>query len=357
MAYNKTVIFQNIGKAIKKHDAIADSSSGFAAELDTILSEAITLLNDNAAERRMLNLFSAANRSDQASLEAMRRQAVSIISAYLTDGVREDLSVVGQTPTTVIDTLYDAMVAASDTVKENTTSSTTPTADADNAGSGSMSSVTNDQQCRDNNDFEIECIDATTEGSERWSVTSSHDGYVGEATTAVEFDASRANEDNNVEAGVKFTISEQAAISESGDDQNQLANWSFSGAIKGSNTDTAGKVYVKLSDSGGTRTVSVYKDSGKTQKVAEGSKAGDGEVTLAEQNSSGLSGTVDVTYTTDDSDIVLILPFAFAVGDKFTFSTSISASGNFQYFFVQQFGESLPSAASSSETVTESWAS
>jgi hypothetical protein len=103
--------------------------------------------------------------------------------------------------------------------------------------------------------------------------------------------------------------------------------------------------------------VSVYKDSGKTQKVAEGSRSGDGAVTLAEQNSSGLAGSVGVTYAQNDDNVVLTLPFAFAVGDRFTFSTSISAKGKFQYFFVQQYGKSLPSAASGSETVNESWAS
>jgi hypothetical protein len=60
----------------------------------------------------------------------------------------------------------------------------------------------------------------------------------------------------------------------------------------------------KLTDSEGTRTVSIYKDGGMASGnlVAQGTSAGDGTVTLAAQNSSGIYGTVDVTYTGDDTD-------------------------------------------------------
>ncbi len=348
MAYNKTTTFQNTGKGIKKLNKVDTPSTGFKAVLDSVVSEIIALYNDSEGERRILNLFSNANRSDQAALDSIKSQTVSIVSSFLTTVVREDLSVVGSTSAAVIDALADAMEDASDTVKENTVSISGPTADNDNAGNGTLHPPGNTQQARDDNDIEVTCIDATTESEEHWSVVCSKLGSLGTAVSGTTFESESA--------GISFLIEAQDEIGEVNDNANQLDNWSFDGALKGSNTDADGKVYISLSDSGGTRTVSVYKDAGRTQLVAQGQRAGDGEVTLSEQNSSGLSGTVDVAYTQDDNDIYLILPFAFDVGDKFYFSTSISDKGLFQYFFVEQFGKALPSASSGNETVSETWA-
>lgn len=348
MAYDKTTTFQNIGKAVKKFNKIDEPSTGFKAVLDTVMGEIIALYNDSENERRILNLFSNANRSDQSSLDSMKSQTVSIVSSFLATVVREDLSVVGSTSAAVIEALADAMEDNSDTVKENTLDITDAVPDNDNAGNGQITSPVATQDARDNNDFEVTCIDTTTEAGEHWTVVCSKLGNLGTAVTGTTFESEAA--------GVSFDLEAREDITEVGDDQNQLANWDFDGASKGSNTDSAGKVYVSLTNSGTTRTVSVYKDSARTQLVAQGQRDGDGSVTLAEQDSSGLSGSVDVAYTQDDTDIYLILPFAFAVGDKFYFSTNVQTKGLFQYFFVEQFGRSLPSATSGNETVSESWA-
>jgi hypothetical protein len=98
-------------------------------------------------------------------------------------------------------------------------------------------------------------------------------------------------------------------IVEVGDDSNQLSSWSLSG-VELSNTDDF-KLYWELTDSGGTRTVTLYKDSAKSSAVASGSKSGDGSITLSEQNSSGLSGSVTVTYTVDDTDSSNILKLGY----------------------------------------------
>lgn len=82
------------------------------------------------------------------------------------------------------------------------------------------------------------------------------------------------------------------------------------------NTDD-GWLYGSLSDATGTRTVNLYSDSARSVLVASGSKAGDGEITLAEVSSSGLSGKITVTYTAD--------------GD-FTILTQLSGTPNFRIF-------------------------
>jgi len=348
MSYDKTVMFQNIGKAIKKYNKIDEPSTGFKAVLDSVMGETVALYNDSEAERRVLNLFSNANRSDQSALDSIKNQTVSIVSSYLTTAVREELSVVGSTSASAISALADAMEDNSDAVKENTVAVAGPFADNDNEGNGMLEDIETTQQARDNNDFEATCIDATTEGSEHWSVVCSKLGGLGTAVSDSVF--------SSESAGVSFKINPREDIVESGDAQNQLANWSFSGEAKGENTTAQGNIYVTLTNSVTTRTVSIYKDSGRTELVAQGQRDGDGAVTLDEQNSSGLTGSVDVAYAQDSSDIWLTLPFAFAVGDKFYFSTAVSAKGLFQYFFVERFGKALPSAVGGSETVSESWA-
>jgi hypothetical protein len=94
-----------------------------------------------------------------------------------------------------------------------------------------------------------------------------------------------------------YTIAE---IVEAGDAANQLSNWVLAG---GDNNNTNnGVLYWKLTDVAGTRTVSLYKnsDGAAGNLVAQGSRAGNGSITLTAQNASGLSGTVTVTYSGDD---------------------------------------------------------
>jgi len=102
-------------------------------------------------------------------------------------------------------------------------------------------------------------------------------------------------------------------ITEHGDTHDQLESWKIDGlntSKDAKNVDRDGKLYVSLTHSGTTRTVTIWKDSGKADgdKVASGSCVGDGTITLAAENSSGLSGSVEVTADTDltdDTDIEL----------------------------------------------------
>jgi hypothetical protein len=68
------------------------------------------------------------------------------------------------------------------------------------------------------------------------------------------------------------------------------------------NTDN-GTLYWNRTSGPGTYTVFVYSDFSKTQLVAEGTHAGDSPLILDEQNSSGLSGSIDVFFTGIGADI------------------------------------------------------
>jgi len=74
-------------------------------------------------------------------------------------------------------------------------------------------------------------------------------------------------------------------------------------------------LYWKLVDAAGTRTVSLYNSQAMdaASKVAEGSKAGNGTITVSAENASGITGTIDVTYTEDSNKAenqIVIVPRA-----------------------------------------------
>lgn len=96
-------------------------------------------------------------------------------------------------------------------------------------------------------------------------------------------------------------------IEEFNDPQNQLYKWSLNGVEFDKNTDAAGRIYVRLDAINGTIEVFLYKNSARTELVAEGSRNGNGVVMLAERNNSGLSGTVEVAYIIPNNTIYLVV--------------------------------------------------
>lgn len=107
-------------------------------------------------------------------------------------------------------------------------------------------------------------------------------------------------------------------LTESGDAGDELSTYAFAGIRPYINTDSAGKIYAELSDSGGTRTVNIYKDSGKGggDLIATGTKVGDGIVTLSESNNSGVTGVVTVAYSDGEALVTLliqVITYVFAV--------------------------------------------
>jgi len=102
------------------------------------------------------------------------------------------------------------------------------------------------------------------------------------------------------------------AFIESGDAANQLSSWSITGtgvARGGASFDwingRTGRLYVYLRGSGFHRYVYVYRDSAMASAdlVMYGARNNDGAITLAQQNASGLSGSVTVAYTADTTAI------------------------------------------------------
>lgn len=103
-------------------------------------------------------------------------------------------------------------------------------------------------------------------------------------------------------------------IVESGDGSDQLSGWVIDGLARDHaavdwQSKSVGTLYVKFTKSGATHRVYVYSDSSLSAAylVMYGTRSGDGEITLAEQNDSGLSGSVTVAGVATDTTITLTL--------------------------------------------------
>lgn len=96
------------------------------------------------------------------------------------------------------------------------------------------------------------------------------------------------------------SASATATIVEAGDALNQTSLWILNGVTPTFSNSFV--LYWGLTDTAGTRTINIYRasDGAPGNLVASGSYVGNGNITLTEQNSSGISGSVEVTYTADD---------------------------------------------------------
>lgn len=91
------------------------------------------------------------------------------------------------------------------------------------------------------------------------------------------------------------------------DAQGQLTRWRLEGVNWGANTDLNGKIYASVSKVSVPRTyyrVDLFSDSNRTLAVARGvCVTSTGRVKLVEANQSGLSGSLDLSYSADDATI------------------------------------------------------
>lgn len=93
-----------------------------------------------------------------------------------------------------------------------------------------------------------------------------------------------------------------------------LTNWKFDNFTKvdlNESTDgsTGGTLYYNLTKSGTTITIDLFKDIPKTDKVASGTREGDGNLTFSPEAGYGLTGSLDVVYKGDTSGTWRVNPF------------------------------------------------
>jgi hypothetical protein len=119
------------------------------------------------------------------------------------------------------------------------------------------------------------------------------------------------NADNDIIIDyIKLASRITAEIVEAGDAASQCSSWLLQG-ITSNNTAAGYVLYFEISNSSTTRTVKLYKSTTKSASylVAQGSRTGDGSITLTERSNSGISGSVTVAYTADDTSTSNTLTF------------------------------------------------
>jgi hypothetical protein len=365
--YDRDEIFKAIGKSIARFNELQVQID----DLEDIVEEQIPLLNESVSARDFLGDVMDTREANKDRLEAARDDCVANVTTYITTGVAEMLDVVTEgaddVVALVLDALEDAMYIDDDKVACNVIpppelpppGAPDLRADIDNAGVGALNPYGfHEQQTHDDLDFDIECFDASTPGSERWTVVNNKEDNLGILTTGVTFELKKY--------GISFLLNRITAIEEAGDGAAQLSNWVLTGAIKRTgdqesadslakgNSDFWGVYHVKLYDVAGTRHVELYQDAARTILVASGSRVGDGTIVLAAAGLSGLTGSVDVAYTIDDPSITVRYPFPFAAGDKYYYKSEVATPKLFQTFFVEEYDRALP--CGTPITVLEVWA-
>jgi len=137
---------------------------------------------------------------------------VQLVDGYVTGYVKDTIQGQGDSATEVLEDLAEQMTencTPAQYVLQNEVAAGAATADEDNEGNGTLGSITVSQYLTEQR-FTVECIDATTEGSEVWSVTGSVLGQLGDnATTGVAY--------TDTDTQLAFTIIAGASAFKSGD--------------------------------------------------------------------------------------------------------------------------------------------
>ncbi len=265
--------------------------------------------------------------------------------------------------------LVNSMVDDSETVDGNavTAGAVSFVGDANSRiednGTPTLGQVTATQMLLNDDVVRLECTSASR-GADSWSVNSMIRGQIpGSARTAVLYPT--VTETNFIQSrdlvGYEFTILEpvSAVANDGGAIIGSPTAINLTGAEKGVNCDSSGKVYVDISESGGTYTFRAHKSSGDrtgdTDRVFDFTYTaiGDGKAITA-QNSSGLAGTIDIDALATDADIEITLKVDYVVGDYFLIAAAVVADdGEFLSWFRDNLKFPLPVNLAGGETIAD----
>ncbi len=91
------------------------------------------------------------------------------------------------------------------------------------------------------------------------------------------------------------------------DTSNQIQRWSLDGVQWGVNTDSNGIIYVSVKKANGNFRLELCRDAQRTQLVASGQVSQSTDpLNIVEENSSGLSGRVELAYSSDNAAIEFV---------------------------------------------------
>jgi hypothetical protein len=274
MAYDSTIrqdVFKRMGVYIKWWYTLSDMKS----TLDGLLGNAITEFelgaSPSAEDKAAYEAFSIEIRRQKDDLESLRQSVVNLASSFFGTNVKALLNSPYSTPESVLDHLRDAMDDYDDQVLQNTVAAdATVTEDEDNsvlAADGlSLNFGATASQMAQNDRFALTCVDDSVVDQERWTLESARLGqYSGEIVTATAVAWAAA--------GISGLTIPQAPIREISDSSSKVSDWKLSGAVRGTNVTSDGRLYLKFgaaptltveNDELGQLTSFAFSGSGKT---------------------------------------------------------------------------------------------
>lgn len=336
------VLLLSIDETLKVRSAYDISTPGGVAAYKAVTARLQAMGNS------MLNaLPGIKNDIEQGYMQTKLREFLTSTQPAILN-VQETLDSSGDVQIQYLGILADLMDAMSEntvaqSVKANAVSSGSPVYDSSNTGLGVLT-IDALYQNLESGSLQLLCTSGVeTALPETFDVRfiSAVDNSVQKARQSLKTKQNWKSQPIGVAASLARTITE------SGDGGPQLTGWSVSGETR-QNTD-GGDLYVSLEAgtfAGGTnRRVRLYSDAARRQLVAEGLRTGDGVVSLAPQTGSGLSATVTLAYSGDNTGITLHLN-AFAKGDVITVPLTCDRAGYIQTLFADIWGLPLPTSGS-----------
>lgn len=336
-AGNYTKNFADLGRYVDLYDLM----TGWIAAMATIEGEAAALMDDSEDEAVCLQGFLQVTRSIASSLRSYQSQLASAAKRDLVqEMLRKDLGFVGDSKdvTEILEALAEDMVEAAESVDASAITLNAATFDDQNTGTFAATLASGSQLLTDES-FEIACISAGTVGSEVWEVRGEPDKHGTLPTNVTSGAGATVVKSKEDQALLTLTMTPYTAgtgYKISGDAGALLSAWALTGAVKGTNTDVDGRIYLNVvDDGGGFRHVDIYKDAARTSLVGHTATYNTtGAKAIVADGGSGLGGTVTVAIVAGtETDLIVCVGFAVVVGDKAYFTTASDEAGTFVEFF------------------------
>jgi hypothetical protein len=312
-----------------------------SAAIAVIEGESAALMDDSEDEAVCLQDLLQVTRSLASTLRSYQSQVAAAAKRDLIqEMVRKDLGFVSDSKdvTEILEALAEDMVEAAESVDGATLTLSAVSYDAQNVGT-LLAAIASGSQLLTDESFEIVCVNAGTVGSEQYEVRGEPDKH-GVSPTVLTAGAGatviNSKEDQPLLTATITPYTAGTGYKISGDAGALLSAYTFTGAVKGTNTDTAGKLYIDVvDDTGGYRHVDVWKDAARSAKVAHTATYNStGAKSLVADGGSGLTGSVTVAIVAGvETDLIVTCGFAVAVGDKVYFTTASDEAGVFVEFF------------------------
>jgi hypothetical protein len=230
-------------------------------ELDTRLDDALGDFLETSdkwpEDKQAYEAFSIEIRRQKEELESMQQSIVNLVSDFFGLNVKAMIESAYSSTDDVIDDLIDQMedyapsYEAGDRVLQNIVSvDQTVTEDEDNSflagdypGDFSLNFGTDATQMAQDDHFVLTCADDSVVDGERWTLDSARLGqYSGEVVTDQSTDW--------YEAGIEKLNINPAPVREVQDSDKKVDKWTLSGAVRGTNIDEDGYVWLRFKNTG-----------------------------------------------------------------------------------------------------------